>query len=101
MVKRLIATRVGVHTEAPTWVGGATPVPCARCGTERQVSMRRVVPEMCRDCRVIEPLWGQVPFEQLPVSDSNLDAFDEPYDKPENFRRRATRARRKHREETP
>lgn len=96
MVNRLRATRVGVYTvrETPYENGRATK-PCARCGRSRSVRLDRPTPPTCAECRLTDPDWGSVPFEALPVSDSNMDAFDEPFISASTLRRRARRQRSK------
>jgi hypothetical protein len=94
------ATRVGVHTLEAGRVNGARRIACERCSITRVAPDGRKMPPLCPDCRTADPLWGKVPFDQFPTSDSNVCAFDEPFDPPRNRRRRAARAR-KNREETP
>lgn len=85
------ASRVGVHTFVPIERGRVFK-PCARCGFERQCRTDGTSPDLCNQCRSVEPQWGTVPFEQLPVSDSNVCAFDEPFESNTNRRRRERRA---------
>lgn len=98
-MSHLHASRVGVHTVGARPFYSKKPMTtCLRCGAEWSYNIERGKPELCQGCRFVEPNWGTVPFDQMPVSDSNVCAFDEPFDHPNNRRRREMRAR--NREET-
>jgi len=91
------ASRVGVHTINAEWTEGARHVPCIRCGYVRIANGKRRVEPLCRDCRSVDPHWGEVPFEDLPVDDSNACSFEDEYVSSDALRKR--RARQRNREE--
>jgi hypothetical protein len=95
VLNRIGAVPVGVYRER-SYEERSRP-DCIRCGRERYIHPDRKDTGMCKDCYAVEPQFGQVPFENLPVSDSNEDSFDTTSDSrraAKNARRRAQRKSR-------